>query len=73
MPPFIPRRLPPVAVGACRAVHAALPLPDAGLVPDADLTLAEVLARQARTLAAMVEAAAPGTMISLRRGEPCGD
>lgn len=62
MPPFIPRRLPPVLVGACRAVHSAIPLPAAGPPPVEDLALAEVLAGQARMLAASVEAAAPGTM-----------
>lgn len=62
MPPFISRRLPPVLVGACRALHAAIPLPEASPVVGEDLALAEVLAGQAMMLAASVEAAAPGTM-----------
>lgn len=66
MPPFIPRRMPPVAVGVCRAVHASLPLPDAGPTPGEDLSLADALSAQARLLADSVEAAAPGTMECVR-------
>lgn len=62
MPPFISRRMPPVVVGVCRAVHATLPLPDAGPPPGEDISLMEVLAGQARLIASSVEAAAPGTM-----------
>lgn len=70
MPPFISRRMPLVVVGVCRAVHATLPLPDAGPPPAEDLALAEVLAGHARMLAASVEAAAPGAMDRLDRGQP---
>lgn len=62
MPPFLSRRLPPVVVGVCRAVYAAIPLPDVGPPPGEDVSLEEVLAGQARLIAASVEAAAPGTM-----------
>lgn len=70
MPPFIPRRLPPVVTRACRAVHGAIPLPEAGPPPAEDLALAEVLAGHARMLAASVEAAAPGAMDRLGRVQP---
>ncbi|MCJ2039882.1 hypothetical protein MKK55_13175 [Methylobacterium sp. J-059] len=73
MPPYTVRRMPPAVVGACRALHAVLPLPEAGPLPGEDLSLAEVLAAQARVPAAAVEAAAPGTMGRLKSGEPCGD
>lgn len=73
MPPYISRRIPPAVVGACRVLHAVLPLPEAGPLPGEDVTLAEVLAGQARVLALSVEAAAPGAMDRLVSGEPCGD
>lgn len=65
MPPFIPRRLPPVVRGACRVVHDVAPLPDAG-PPAGDRSLREVLVEQARTLSEAVEAEAPGLMECLR-------
>ena len=62
MSPFISRRLPPVVVGACRAVHSAVPLPEAGPPPGEELALVEVLRAQALMLAMSVEAITPGAM-----------
>lgn len=64
--PFTPR-LPPVARGACRAIHAAPPaLPESLPTPPADAPVAEVLAEQAAALADRVEAVDPAVLKAAR-------
>ncbi|SFI10919.1 hypothetical protein [Methylobacterium brachiatum] len=64
--PFTPR-LPPVARGACRALHAAPPaLPESPPAPPADAPVAEVLAEQAEALARAVEETDPVLMKAAR-------
>lgn len=64
--PFTPR-LPPVARGACRALHAAPPaLPESPLVPPADAPVQEVLTEQAAALAKAVEETDPALMQAAR-------
>lgn len=64
--PFTPR-LPPVARGACRALHAASPaLPESPLAPPTDAPVEEVLADQAAALAKAVEETDPVLMKAAR-------
>lgn len=63
---FTPR-LPPVARGACRALHAAPPaLPESLPAPPEDAPVAEVLADQAAALAGAVEAVDPTVLKAAR-------
>ncbi|SDM31942.1 hypothetical protein SAMN05216360_101544 [Methylobacterium phyllostachyos] len=60
-------RLPPVARGACRAIHAAPPaLPESPPVPPADAPVEEVLANQAVALVKAVEETEPVLMKAAR-------
>lgn len=64
--PFTPR-LPPVARGACRAIHAAPPaLPESLPAPPADAPVQEVLADQAAALAKAVAETDPALMQAAR-------
>lgn len=64
--PFTPR-LPPVARGACRALHAAPPpLPEFSPVPPEDAPVEEVLAEQAAALARAVAETDPALMQAAR-------
>lgn len=64
--PFTPR-LPPVARGACRALHAAPPpLPESPSEPPADAPVQEVLAEQAAALARAVAETDPALMQAAR-------
>lgn len=59
--------LPPVARGACRALHAAPPaLPESPVEPPADAPVVEVLAEQAAALAERVEAVDPAVLRAAR-------
>lgn len=64
--PFTPR-LPPVARGACRALHAAPPpLPESPPTPPEDAPVQEVLADQAAAVAKAVAETNPGLMQAAR-------
>jgi hypothetical protein len=64
--PFTPR-LPPVARGACRALHAApQPLPESPPTPPADAPAQEVLAGQAAALARAVGETDPAVLKAAR-------